>query len=1357
MKPISKRVITLVLTLGILFPFLTMAEPFGQLIRKFKLTHSGPGPYCCNKNYLFVGNNTNDTIFIYSIHTGGYVGFKKTAFSDYGIFATETRMFVGTNQNTLVTYNISNITNWTTVQTIAGQDNGWLATWAGDTTMIAWNGHWAGTYQFFDISTGTPVSKCKVSSGGHPYSATRYQNYIYIANAYNQNRRVDISNPMSCTVIPWGSYYGLGISSTSSGFIISDAALSTAPFVKEIRNQSGNLTGSLPGQQYQRGLTLPEGYMVIKNTTTNNTTLYDIYDGTFNHPIRVLFNNTLGDYIFNPTYIFRMVNDSCEVYSRFSPTTPQASNILFSNVLTNQFTVNWTDGNGSNRAVFIKQDSVGTSSPLNNTTYTANTVFGTGSQIGTSGWYCVFNGTTHTAGVTVTGLQPNTKYRVMVCEYTGAAGSEQYNVSTATNNPQNQQTCSSEITTNGLVGWWPFSGNADDLSGNGNNGTVYGASLTTDRFGNPNSAYNFNGSSNYIDIPNSTSLNSSTANNTTISAWVNNSSVGGEYFYLGVNYATSAYELYVEDSTIMSRNYNWQYLGGIWYQVRTTSSLADNTWYMATTVFDYSNLVIKLYINGVFNNQVSCPAMGKPPTPHVEIGRNPWPESYMHGKIDDVRLYNRALSDCEISALYQEGLAPNTQATNLAFSNNNANYVTVNWTDGNGSKRAVFIKQDSVGTASPANNTTYTANTTIGSGTQIGTTGWYCVFNGTTHASGVIISGLQQNTKYRVMVCEYNGNPGTEIYNVSSAINNPMNVSTISSTCPGIPTVQYGGQTYNTVQIGTQCWLKENLNIGVMIDNSQNPSNNGIVEKWCQGNLESNCNVYGGLYQWSEMMQFMTTPSAQGICPSGWHIPSDQEWCTLTMFLDPTVNCNAIENWTGTNVGSKMKETGTVHWANPNTGATNSSEFSAFGAGFRRSIGVFMNLTSNALFWSSTEINSTYSYYGGLMYDKTGWFRGTGYREDGMSVRCLKDTCTTYSMVEVSITPSSNPVCEGTSVTLTATPTNGGSSPIYQWKVNGTNITGATNSTYTYVPVDGDSITCVLTSNAECVSGNPATSNSLQMSVISTPVPAGNIIGPTEVCVGSQGITYSVDPILNASNYLWKVPLGVTISSGTGTNVISVNFPSSALTGTINVKGTNVCFNGTQSPNLVITSNALPTGQVVLNNITIPPSQQECLAAQTITTAGSGTTFLVESGGEVTLIASQFIKLLPGTIVQENGLLHAFITNNCVPCSSLKIPLSDSSLFIATQIGDSIEKVNTSSIMVYPNPTSGSFTLEMEGQNGNSKVRIDIFNMRGEKIQTEEIIGENRHEFSLWDKPAGVYFIRVITGTSVTSIKVIKQ
>jgi Secretion system C-terminal sorting domain len=118
---------------------------------------------------------------------------------------------------------------------------------------------------------------------------------------------------------------------------------------------------------------------------------------------------------------------------------------------------------------------------------------------------------------------------------------------------------------------------------------------------------------------------------------------------------------------------------------------------------------------------------------------------------------------------------PGNQATNVAFSNLQTTNLTVNWQNGSAPKRCVFIKLGSTGTAPPADSTTYTASTEYGSGTQIGSTGWYCIYNGSAsmNAGDLNITGLSQNTEYIIMVCEYFGNSSSEEYIVQSATLNP--------------------------------------------------------------------------------------------------------------------------------------------------------------------------------------------------------------------------------------------------------------------------------------------------------------------------------------------------------------------------------------------------------------------------------------------------------------------------------------------------------------------------------------------------------------------------------------------------------
>jgi len=212
--------------------------------------------------------------------------------------------------------------------------------------------------------------------------------------------------------------------------------------------------------------------------------------------------------------------------------------------------------------------------------------------------------------------------------------------------------------------------------------------------------------------------------------------------------------------------------------------------------------------------------------------------------------------------------------------------------------------------------------------------------------------------------------------------------------CPGIPTVTYGNKTYNTVQVGTQCWFKENLNIGTMVAGTTEQGNNGTIEKYCFNNDTNSCNVYGGLYQWAEAVQYLNNASnttswspvptggVQGICPTGWRMPTNAEWGTLMTYLG------------GQSVaGGKLKEAGYTHFAYPNTGATNLSGYTGLPGGQRFSTGEFKYQTNSGQFWTCTTgaDPATDAYYGGISYSITGSTNGQFYKVVGVSVRCIKN------------------------------------------------------------------------------------------------------------------------------------------------------------------------------------------------------------------------------------------------------------------------------------------------------------------------------------------------------------------------------
>jgi len=188
------------------------------------------------------------------------------------------------------------------------------------------------------------------------------------------------------------------------------------------------------------------------------------------------------------------------------------------------------------------------------------------------------------------------------------------------------------------------------------------------------------------------------------------------------------------------------------------------------------------------------------------------------------------------------------------------------------------------------------------------------------------------------------------------------------------------GKTYNTVLIGTQCWMAQNLNVGTKIAGSSNQTNNDIIEKYCDNDDENNCNIYGGLYQWDEAMQYSTTEGVKGICPTGWHLPTDAEWTTLTTFLG------------GDGIaGGKMKEAGTTHWSAPNTGATNSSGFTALPGDYRSGGGNFYYLTYGAYFWSSSQYDAAHAWDRYLSYGDEDVYRSYYTKAGGWSARCVRN------------------------------------------------------------------------------------------------------------------------------------------------------------------------------------------------------------------------------------------------------------------------------------------------------------------------------------------------------------------------------
>lgn len=214
--------------------------------------------------------------------------------------------------------------------------------------------------------------------------------------------------------------------------------------------------------------------------------------------------------------------------------------------------------------------------------------------------------------------------------------------------------------------------------------------------------------------------------------------------------------------------------------------------------------------------------------------------------------------------------------------------------------------------------------------------------------------------------------------------------------CLGTPTVEYEGQVYNTIQIFSQCWMKENLNVGVMIPGEQDMTDNGIIEKYCYNNEPISCMKYGGLYQWDEMMQYTLELGTQGICPPGWHIPTDEEWKVLDGAVDSWYGIGNhvwdLYEFIGYDVGIRLKTT--YGWYENGNG-TDLFGFSSKPGGFRLGFEPpysFEAATRYGVYWSSTKAANTplaYTRYQCHWSDRT--FRYFFPKAAGHGVRCVKD------------------------------------------------------------------------------------------------------------------------------------------------------------------------------------------------------------------------------------------------------------------------------------------------------------------------------------------------------------------------------
>jgi len=224
------------------------------------------------------------------------------------------------------------------------------------------------------------------------------------------------------------------------------------------------------------------------------------------------------------------------------------------------------------------------------------------------------------------------------------------------------------------------------------------------------------------------------------------------------------------------------------------------------------------------------------------------------------------------------------------------------------------------------------------------------------------INGLALNTRYYVRA--YIANETHVAYGEQMIID---------AVCGGVPSISFEGQSYPIIPIGNQCWMKINLNVGVLKNSTSTEYphtdvyNDGTIHKYCYDNELNNCNLYGGLYDWDELMLYTQTEGAQGICPPGWHVPTNHDWEKLTWYLGG--------NYTA---GIALKGNGI-------------NQFSALLKGYRLSNGSFVENNIGTRFWSSSLNQDGLPSYRYLTDSYDGIINKNYNRNGAFHVRCIKD------------------------------------------------------------------------------------------------------------------------------------------------------------------------------------------------------------------------------------------------------------------------------------------------------------------------------------------------------------------------------
>ena len=570
------------------------------------------------------------------------------------------------------------------------------------------------------------------------------------------------------------------------------------------------------------------------------------------------------------------------------------------------------------------------------------------------------------------------------------------------------QSVPSYVPTSGLVGWWGFNGNAQDGSGNGNHGTVNGATLTTDRFGNQNGAYDFDGQNDNV------LCSQINLTNLTLSIWFKTQTgiqtnlnyghppIGAQLIGQGtqhgsnVTYSDFAFGISSFNSPNMYFSFEKSNVPAVQHSDYNLGDATNflNIWNHG--VITINGTTLRFYINEILYSidTLTFPVLFS--NAPLSIGSRFVYQAFsgdgncnfFKGKLDDIGIWNRALSQQEITNLYNSQLPTQSSLclptiTTTSPSSVGVDSVVIGGNITNDGGSSIVLRGVCYSTSPNPNM----GNSRTEDGSGIGS------FN-------TVLRGLTSSTTYYARSYAKNSN-GVVVYG------NEVSFTTSSSLpglrCPGTPSVtDIDGNIYNTVQIGNQCWTQSNLKVSKYRNGDSIPT--GLSNSdW--GNTTSgayaiynNDPVNDGLY--GKLYNHYAVTDNRGLCPTGWHVPSDAEWTTLANQLGG-------QSVAGVALKSTAIQPTPGGWPLPNSSASNSSGFTAIPGGLIGNNGLYYLGNSNGYWWTTT-----FGYlWGGLsrviIENGTGLLPNHTYLSFGMSVRCLKNTLPQVNTTSVTnVTPS---------------------------------------------------------------------------------------------------------------------------------------------------------------------------------------------------------------------------------------------------------------------------------------------------------------------------------------------------------------